>query len=239
MINIDHITKSFNSNLILKDVFLTCETGKIQALLGVNGAGKSTLIHIIAQLLKADQGTFSFDGEIITEDMYNYKCKIGYVFENPMYVEKMTVVEYLNFMTNLYQLPKENAKARIVELLSLFELENETKKQIHQFSKGMKNKVSLAASLIHNPDYLIYDEPFDGIDFLMSQKLISLFKEMANKGKTFLITSHQFDLIAELADNFAVLKEGVILFNRPYSDILDDASIENRGVKDYIQKLLI
>ena len=66
-----------------------------------------------------------------------------------------------------------------------------------------------------------------------------LFKEMASKGKTFLITSHQFDLIAKLADNFAVLKEGVILFNRPYSDILDDVSIENRGVKDYIQKLLI
>jgi ABC-2 type transport system ATP-binding protein len=237
MIQIEHVQKSFKEKQVLRDVSLTCEQGKIQALLGINGAGKTTLIHIISQLLKAEQGTFSIDGESVTDDSYLYKRKVGYVFEAPMYAEKFTAYEYLDFVSKLYQLPKSVAKERIEELLLFFELENENKKSIQRFSKGMKSKISLAASLIHSPKYLIYDEPFDGIDFLMSQKLIRLFKEMAAKGITFLITSHQFELIADMADNFAILKDGKILFNRPYQDICVDVPAGS-NIKDHIQSLM-
>jgi ABC-2 type transport system ATP-binding protein len=238
MIQIENICKSFGCKAVLDNVSLICEKGKVQALLGANGAGKSTLIHIISQLSEADKGAFSIDGEYITYSSHQYRKKVGYVFENPIYVEKMTALEYLHFVSKLYHIPTEVAKEKVTELICFFELEDASRKTIQQFSKGMKSKISLAASLVHSPDYLIYDEPFDGIDFLMSQKIIQQFKKMAAKGVTFLITSHQFDIIAELADNFAILKNGTILFNRPYRRIIDDISKSKENIKEYIQKLM-
>jgi ABC-2 type transport system ATP-binding protein len=238
MIQIGNIYKSFGDKPVLNGVSLTCQTGQIQALLGVNGAGKSTLIHILSQILTANSGDFSIDNERITPDAYTYKRNVGYVFEHPMYIEKMYASEYLNFIAKLYQIPKIIANKKVEELLTFFELDQTSKQTILELSKGMKSKISLAASLIHSPRYLIYDEPFDGIDFLMSQKLVKLFKTMANNGVTFLITSHQFELISELSDNLAVLKEGQIIFNRPYSEIVTEASNGGKSIRDYLQKCM-
>jgi len=238
MIQIEHISKSFGNKQVLNDLSLTCATGKIQALLGANGAGKSTLIHIISQLLRSDSGSFSIDGEQITSESFEYRKKMGYVFEKPIYVEKMTAKEYLNFVADLYRLPEEIRKNKVEELLDFFELNTDTENHILYFSKGMKSRVSIAAALIHSPQYIIMDEPFDGIDFLMSQKIIKLLKDLANKNCTFLITSHQFDHIAELSDNFAILKNGTILFNRSYTEIIDDASQKELPLKEYIADFL-
>ena len=239
MIQIEHIKKSFGHKQVLNELSLICTEGKIQALLGANGAGKSTLVHIISQLLMADNGRFFIDGEQITNDSFEYRTKMGYVFEKPIYVEKMTAKEYLDFVACMYQMPKEIKKNRVEELLIFFELDKDADNPILQFSKGMKSKISIAAALVHSPKYLILDEPFDGIDFLMSQKIIKLFKDLAAQRCTFLITSHQFDLLAELCDNFAILKNGTILFNRSYSEILDDAMQKRKTIKEYVADCLL
>ncbi|GHS88122.1 ABC transporter ATP-binding protein [Bacteroidia bacterium] len=238
MIQIDNIYKSFGTKSVLSGVSLTCETGKIQALLGVNGAGKSTLVHIISQLLQADKGEFSIDGEVITEDAYVYKRNMGYVFEHPIYIEKMYASEYLNFVAKMYELPKDSYPQKVRELLTFFEIEPDAKQTILEFSKGMKSKMSLAAALIHSPKHLILDEPFDGIDFLMTQKIVKLFKTLAKEGVTILITSHQMELIHELADTMAILKDGHIMFNRAYSDIVATATNEGKSVRDYLQECM-
>jgi ABC-2 type transport system ATP-binding protein len=118
----------------------------------------------------------------------------------------------------------------------------DNKKYIESYSKGMKNKVSLAAALIHQPKYLILDEPFDGIDFMSVQKIIKLFRQMADKGATILITSHQYDIIAEVCDKFALLKDGVIQFNLSMPELEALAqqgfSKEKVPVKAYLESLM-
>lgn len=241
MIKIENIHKYYKTNHVLKGVSLICKQGKIQALLGANGTGKSTLVHIISSIMEQDNGTYFIDNEEINIDSYKYRHKVGYVFESPMYIEKFTAKEYLEFVAKMYKLPKEEIKNRINELIDFFELPTEKKKYIESYSKGMKSKVSLASALIHKPTYLILDEPFDGIDFLSVQKIGKLFKSMAENGATILLTSHQYDVISEMCDNFSLLKNGTIKFNVAFDKLKimsKDFISEKNPVKSYIESLM-
>ncbi len=241
MIEVKGVKKSFSNNEVLKGIDLTCEKGKTQALLGANGAGKSTLVHIVSGIMEQDEGRYFIDNEEINIDSYKYRSKVGYVFEQPMYVEKFTASEYLSFVGEMYKLEKKTIKSRIEELIEFFELPSEKRKYIESYSKGMKSKVSLAAALIHNPKYLILDEPFDGIDFLSVQKISKLLKTMASNGATVLLTSHQYDVISEMCDKFALLKDGNIHFNVDFEE-LEKMSIEyindKSPIKSYLENLM-
>jgi len=239
---IENITKSYKKQEVLKGVDLSCKTDQIQALLGANGAGKSTLINIISGLIKTDDGAFFIDDKRITIDSYKYRIKVGYVFEKPIYIEKLSAKEYLTFVAKMYKLPKNEYPQRIEELLTFFELPSDNKKYIESYSKGMKSKVSLAAALIHQPSYLILDEPFDGVDFVSIQKITRLFKDLTKKGVTILITSHQYDVVAELCDNFALLKAGKVIFNLTMPELVEKANIKHKNsenpVKSYLESLM-
>jgi ABC-2 type transport system ATP-binding protein len=242
MIEIKNITKSFKKQKVLQGLDLTCETGKIQALLGANGAGKSTLINIVSGLMENNDGEFLIDNEQITINSYKYRIKVGYVFEKPIYIDKLSAKEYLTFVAKMYKLQRSEYTQRIEELLAFFELPTDNKKYIESYSKGMKNKVSLAAALIHHPKYLILDEPFDGVDFVSIQKITRVFKDLAKKGVTILIASHQYDVVAELCDNFALLKSGKIIFNLTMPELEEQANKQFKNnptpVKSYLESLM-
>ena len=241
MIEIKDIEKSFKQNHVLRGVNLSIEKGTIQALLGANGAGKTTLINIISGLMKTDGGKFEIDGELITLDSYEYRRKVGYVFEEPMYVEKFAAREQLEFLGKMYKLDKQTLKDRIDQLISFFDLPDCSMKYIESYSKGMKSKMSLAMSLLHNPSVLILDEPFDGIDFVSVQNITKLFRQMADKGATILITSHQYDVIADIGTRFALLKDGKIMFNTAMDELkqmASDFSGEQNPVKSYLESLM-
>jgi ABC-type multidrug transport system, ATPase component len=239
MIKVCNIKKSYNRHSVLNGVDIICEKGKIQALMGANGAGKTTLINIISGLLRHDDGTCFIENEEVTENNYTYKTNVGYVLETPMYIESFTADEYLEFVARLHKLDENTIKLRMQELLDFFELPTQNKKYIKNFSRGMKGKVSLAASLIHNPQYLILDEPFDGLDFLTIEKIKTLLKTKAEKGATILITSHQYDIISALCDNLALLKDGIIEFNNSYDALEKQVTEESEeSVKTYLEKLM-
>jgi ABC-2 type transport system ATP-binding protein len=241
MIEIKNIHKSFGKQHVLKGVDLIAKPGFVQALLGANGTGKSTLIHIISAIMKLEKGEFFIDNEKITIESYTYRSKVGYVFETPIFIENFSAKEYLTFVAKMYKIPKNEYTVRISELLSFFDLPDD-KKRILEYSKGMQNKVSLAAALIHKPKYLILDEPFDGIDFVGIQKISKLFKTMAQSGATVFVTSHQFDVIAAMCDNFALLKEGKILFNYSFTELETFAKQQcpdsENPVKVYLENLM-
>ena len=241
MIEIKDITKSYKREVVLKGIDLVCKSGKIQALLGANGAGKSTLINIISGLIKSNGGAFFIDNEQVTIKSYAYRIKVGYVFETPIYIDKLSAKEYLTFVAKMYKIPSKEYANRIAELLAFFDLP-EDKKYIENYSKGMKSKVSLAASLIHQPNYLILDEPFDGVDFVSIQKITRLFQQLAAKGTTILITSHQYDVVAGLCDNFALLKTGKIIFNCTMPELKEKANEAFKNnetpVKSYLESLM-
>ena len=241
MIEIKGIEKSFKTNEVLKGVDINIEGGMIQTLLGANGAGKTTLINIVSGLMRSNAGEVKIDGEVITVESYKHRSKVGYVFEEPVYVEKFSAREQLEFLGKMQKMDKDVLKQRIDELLEFFELPTDNKKYIESYSKGMKSKVSLAMALLHNPKYLILDEPFDGIDFVSVQNISKLLHQMAANGTAILITSHQYDVIADLGMLFALLKDGKILFNKNFNDLKEMAAEfngEQNPVKSYLEKLM-
>lgn len=239
MISLQNISKSYKTQKVLSDVNLDIPKGTIQALLGVNGAGKSTLINIISCLMPCNSGKIYVDNEEINLEKYDFRAKIGYVFEKPIYIEKLSAQEFFYFVANMHKIPKIDTKQRISDLLDFFELPTDNKKMIEQYSKGMKSKVSLASALIHKPEYLILDEPFDGLDFLSVQKISTLLKNMAKSNTTIFITSHQYDIIADVCDKFALLKEGQIKFNKTMLELEQDAKAQNfENVKTFLESIL-
>ena len=235
MIEINNIYKSFGKELVLDGVSFSCKYGKIQGLLGVNGAGKSTLINVLAGLMKSEKGTIKINNEIVSVNSFKQKRVTGYVFEYPMYIDKLTSSEYLTFVAKMQKIKNTTIKSRVEELIDFFSLPK-SKKLIENYSKGMKRKVSLAGALIHKPKYLILDEPFEGLDFSSSQKVSRLFKQLSESGVTILITSHQFDLIANICDSFAVLKGGKILFNKTLQELKEDS--KPNKLKVYLEHLM-
>jgi ABC-2 type transport system ATP-binding protein len=241
MIAIKNVRKFFGKQAVLKGTDLTIQQGTVQALLGANGAGKSTLIYIFSGLLKADEGEIWLNNEQINMNDGKYRSKVGFVFDKPVYMDKLTAKEQLTFTAELYGIKPVEYKSRVTDLMEFFELpDNGT--LIESYSKGMKSKVSLAMALINRPSVLVLDEPFDGIDFLSVQKVSTLFKDLAAKGVTILITSHQYDVIAEICEYFALLKDGVIVFNEKMSDLEHKAasfSDQKNPVKAYLESLMM
>ncbi|NJL14937.1 MAG: ABC transporter ATP-binding protein [Microscillaceae bacterium] len=242
MFQISELHKSYGKKPILKGVDLVVDTGTVQALLGANGAGKSTLIHCISFLIPFEKGEVFIDDEKITFKSNTYRSKVGYILEKPIYIDKFSAREYLHFVADLYKISKQDAKLRVSELLQFLDLPQDDNKYIESYSKGMKNKVSLAAALIHKPSYLILDEPFDGMDFMSVRKISKLLKDMAAKGATILVTSHQFDVIADIADKFALLKEGKIFFNLTMDALSAKASEkfseDKTPLKSYLESVM-
>ena len=192
--------------------------------------------------MRCNNGGIKIDGETITLDSYEYRRKVGYVFEEPLYVEKFTAREQLEFLGKMYKIDKAILKERIDELLAFFELPDDKKKYIESYSKGIKSKVSLSMALLHNPKYLILDEPFDGIDFVSVHNISKLFRQMADNGSAILITSHQYDVMADMGTRFALLKDGEIKFNAIFSELQDMASEfagEQNPVKAYLESLMM
>jgi len=240
MISINNISKSYPNQLVLDGINLEVKKGSIQALLGVNGAGKSTLINILSGLLSPSKGQISINDQKINGDN-KYRRQVGYVFENPMYIEKFSAIEYLTFVAQMYGLKQSFIKSKINWLIQFFELPA-SKKYIENYSKGMKSKVSLAAALIHEPQYLILDEPFDGIDFISTQKIIKFFEKQKQKGVTILIASHQFDIMIEVCDRFALLNRGRIEFNLKIQELTEKMDEKSNGskqsLKSYVEQII-
>lgn len=187
---------------------LEVPAGSIFGLLGPNGAGKSTAINIIAGVVRRNDGEVRVLGEPIGDFDYEYKRRTGFVLEKPVYIEKLTVKEYLEFAAAMFGLEESEGRQRAGELIRFFHLEDKQDKWIETYSSGMKKKVSLAAALIHHPELLILDEPLEGIDPVSAKLIKDNLRLMAEQGVTVLISSHGLDTIEKLCDRIAIIHKG-------------------------------
>lgn len=196
------------------------EKGSLFGLVGPNGAGKSTLIYIIAGLVRRDAGKmFILEDEVKDHD-YLYKRRVGFVLDKPLYIDKLTAREYLQFVAGMYGLSKDDSARKIKELLEFFDLTETDEAYIETYSKGMRQKVSLAAAIIHEPDLLILDEPFDGIDVPSAEAIKRVLVQMTRRGVTVLITSHMLEMIESLCTECAIMDKGKVVF-QSRMDVLD------------------
>jgi ABC-2 type transport system ATP-binding protein len=217
-ITVEHLTKSYGKQLALKDVSFTIRKGEIVGFLGPNGAGKSTLMKVLTTYLKADEGVAMVNGYDVDTDARNVQKSIGYLPEhNPLYLE-MYVKEYLQFNAEIYKVSKE----RIDEVIAQIGLSSEAGKKIGQLSKGYRQRVGLAAALLHNPDVLILDEPTTGLDPNQLQEIRKLIREIG-KNKTILLSTHIMKEVEAVCDRVLIINNGSLVADQKLSDLREAA----------------
>ena len=234
-LSISNVSKSYNTTEALRALDLEVGPGRIFGLLGPNGAGKSTLINILVGLLKRDSGTIRVFGETIEYGSYEYKRRVGFVLERPTYVEKLTAREYLELAGSMYDLSDADIDERVSELVAFFDLREKADDWIETYSRGMRSKVSLAAALIHDPDLLILDEPFEGIDAPAQRSIKVTFRRIADRGGTIVIASHVLDTVERLCDEIAILQAGQVISIGKTSTLLhdEDGSRQYETLEDF------
>ncbi|MHA1232876.1 MAG: ABC transporter ATP-binding protein [Candidatus Helarchaeota archaeon] len=228
VVEIKNFTKVYRKNIkAVSNLNLKVPLGSFFGLIGPNGAGKSTIIHFITGLIKPTMGELFLFGRKIKTDDFSYKKKVGVVLHKPSFLNKLTGKEYLQFVGQINGLEKTTIEKRTQELLELFELPAKGKKYIDSYSAGMQKKISLAAALIHDPDLLILDEPFAGIDPISFKLITENLKLFIQRRKTILLTSHVLDVVEKLCDEVAIIHKGKLTFHGKIEDAQDTFQNEN------------
>jgi ABC-2 type transport system ATP-binding protein len=215
-ITISNLTKAYGTQKAVDDISFKAANNEIVGFLGPNGAGKSTTMKIITGYLDADSGIVTVNEVDVNKNPVEAKKQIGYLPEgNPLYYE-MYVREYLSFVAELHQI--KNSKKRIEEVIDLTGLKIESNKKTGQLSKGYKQRVGLAAALIHNPDVLILDEPTTGLDPNQIIEIRQLIKELG-KNKTVLFSSHILQEVESICDKVIIINNGTIVADDSLSNL--------------------
>jgi ABC-2 type transport system ATP-binding protein len=202
------LSRNYGAKQALIELDLRIEPGEILGFLGPNGAGKSTTVKILTGLIQPSAGQAIVAGFDIVEKPLEAKQRLGYVPETGALYESLTPNEYLELMGCLYHLDSKTIAARRLELLDLFGLHDVSRQRMNEFSKGMKQKVAIAAALIHKPEALFLDEPLDGLDANAAMVVKELLKRMAGQGKTILFCSHILEVVERIATRIVIIDKG-------------------------------
>ena len=211
MLELRNVCKRFRGISAVDDVSFSACPGEITGYLGPNGSGKSTTIKMIAGLMETTSGKILFQGEPIERDLFAYKQRIGYVPEDPHLYSHLSGLEYLTMVAQLRGLFSESMADRIDGLLRLFSLHGSRHAVIATYSKGMRQKVLLSAALLHNPVFLLLDEPFSGLDVGTGLILRGLIQELASRGKVVLFSSHELETVERVCSHVVILSRGKIV----------------------------
>src|SRR6266481_2468156 len=193
MLELRNVCKQYSSIPAVADVSFSARAGEVTGYLGPNGSGKSTTMKMITGLIEMSSGAILFDGQPIQRDLIAYKRRMGYVPEEPHLYGHLSGLEYLVMVGQLGNLLDKRTADRIDSLLRLLSLHGDRHAPISAYSKGMRQKVLLSAALLHNPDLLLLDEPFSGLDVATGLVLRSLIQELAARGKVVLFSSHELE----------------------------------------------
>ncbi|HEX3877823.1 MAG TPA: ABC transporter ATP-binding protein [Bryobacteraceae bacterium] len=213
MLELRGVSKRYNGIAAVKNVSFTAQTGKVTGYLGPNGSGKSTTLKMITGLIDPSDGEILFDGQPIYRDLIHYRQRFGYVPEEPHLYTHLTGAEYLVMVGELRGLPGKLLVEKVEGFLHLLSLWGDRYVPISSYSKGMRQKILLAAALLHNPDLVLLDEPFSGLDVNSALILRGLIQRLAAHGKVVLFSSHELDTVERVCSNIVILHKGNVVAN--------------------------
>lgn len=220
MLRIDNLHKSFGNNEILHGISIDVPDGTIFGFIGKNGAGKTTTLRCACGILDFEKGAISIRGIDVQKDPVAAKRQLAYIPDNPDLYDGLSAVQYLNFIADIYGVDADTRLKRMTEYAKEFEIYDRLGDPIKSLSHGTRQKVAIISALIHAPQLLVLDEPFVGLDppstYLLKQKM----KEICDRGGSVFFSSHVLDVVENLVDSLAVIKEGTILFNGKTQDLL-------------------
>jgi len=211
MLELRGVSKRFSGIPAVDDVSFCARAGEVTGYLGPNGSGKSTTMKMITGLIEMSAGEILFEGKPIQDDLMAYKRHLGYVPEEPYLYTHLSGAEYLTMVAQLRNLPARESMERIDGMLQLFSLRDDRHASISGYSKGMRQKILLIAALMHNPQLILLDEPFSGLDVASSLVLRSLIQELAARGKVVLFSSHELDTVERICSRVVILHHGKLV----------------------------
>jgi ABC-2 type transport system ATP-binding protein len=211
MITLAHLTKRFGSLTAVNDISLEVRPGEIFGFLGPNGAGKTTTIKMIAGVMEPTEGMIVIDGKDMAEDPLGAKQVTGFIPDRGFLYEKLSGVEFLEFVASLYGMDDARSKERIKAMLALFEMQDWAGDLIEGYSHGMKQRLVMSAALVHEPKVIVVDEPMVGLDPKGSRLVKALFRSMADKGVTIFMSTHTLGVAEEMCDRIGIIHAGRLI----------------------------
>ena len=222
MIEIKNVSKTYNNNIkAIDNLNLKINDGEIVAFIGLNGAGKTTTIKMMTGLLQPDIGTIKINGYDIVKDSLKAKQIIGYIADSPDMFLKLTGMEFINFIANIYKVPLDVRKKRIKEFGERFGLSDVLDKPMQSYSHGMRQKIMVVAALVHDPDVWILDEPLIGLDPTSAFELKKMMREHADKGNSVFFSTHVLEVAEKLCDKIAIIDKGKVVFIGTLKELKD------------------
>src|SRR5690242_18762564 len=242
-IEVQNLRKIYGSKAAVDGLSLTVPRGSFFGFLGPNGAGKSTTIRMLTGLIPPSAGSIALLGMPMPEREIEIKKRIGLVPDESLLFDRLTGAEFLEFVGRMYGLARPVAMERARELLELFELSEQPRKLIAEYSKGMRKRVAMAASLIHRPQLFLMDEPFEGVDAVGARLMKDILLDQVRHGATIFLTSHVLEVVERLCDRVAIIHEGRIVREgamqdlRTGSETLEDVFVRVVGAEREFQRL--
>lgn len=227
MLQIENYTKRYGDFLAVDNLDMEVRPGTLMGFIGHNGAGKTTTLRSVAGILDFDSGSIRIGGVDIKQDPIRVKSMTAFIPDNPELYEFLTGAEYLDFISDVFELDDEQRKSRITKYAQAFELQDNLSDRVSSYSHGMKQKLALIGALIHEPRLLLLDEPFVGLDPIAARTLRSYLREVCDKGGAVVFSTHVLEVAQKICDEIAIIKNGRLVIQGATQELTQNASLED------------
>lgn len=247
ILEVNNLTKTFNLSkkqqkleqtktkvrVAVNDLSFKAYEGEIYGLLGPNGAGKTTALRIISTLIKKDKGEVTVNGFDISKEPNKVRSQIGFLTSELKLDDFFTPNYLFDYFASLHNVPEDVMKARKAKLFNQFGINEFKEVKVSDLSTGMKQKVSLVISIVHDPKIIIFDEPTNGLDVITAKTVIDFLVALKAEGKTIILSTHIFSLVERICDRVGVIIDGKLVFEEPMTTFSEPNSLEERFFKEY------
>ena len=227
MLDIRNLTKNYGDKKAVDNLSLRIYPGEIHGFIGHNGAGKTTTIKACCGILSFESGQIFVDGVSVAENPLECKKKIAYIPDSPDLYEFMPAIKYLNFISDVFGVPKKEREESIARYADLFELTSDLAQPISAYSHGMKQKLAIIAALVHKPKLMLMDEPFVGLDPVAAHTVKELMRDICAKGGAIFFSTHVLEVAEKLCDNITIIKNGHLVVTGKTDEVRGNNSLEN------------
>lgn len=226
MLKIENLTKTYGEKKAVDDLTLHINPGEIYGFIGHNGAGKTTAIKSCCGILPFDQGEIFIKGMSVKENPLECKKVLAYIPDNPDLYEFMTGIQYLNFIADIFAVEADRRQTMIGKYADIFEITDDLAQPVGAYSHGMKQKLAIISALIHEPELIIMDEPFVGLDPKASHRLKEIMRNICREGGAIFFSTHVLEVAEKLCDKVAIIKKGKLIKEGTMEEVRGDVSLE-------------
>lgn len=226
MLKIENFTKKYDKKVAVDNLSLHIQKGEIYGFIGHNGAGKTTTLKSVVGIINFDEGEILINGNSIKTNPLECKKDIAYIPDNPDLYEYMTGIQYLNFISDIFNVDGDVRKERIEKIAEAFEIKDALGQAISTYSHGMKQKLAIISAWVHDPKLIIMDEPFVGLDPKASFTLKTMMREVCDKGGAIFFSTHVLEVAEKLCDKIAIIKDGKLIKSGTMEEVKGDDSLE-------------